>query len=266
MGLAARHRVLTCPSMSAAYKGTLYPAPVPSLIQFVCPQYMDVTREEWDRSRIATCAKSMRHIRSLIARAVIVHPKDDPDAKDAAQYQVQLAWDVMEGSSPHSEVVNRFDGGSQDLSSSDPSNVSTEKLVSSGKITQSRRFATAWLSPSMRQEIGSVSLDPILDVVSRASEAGHVCEEIVSTGTAGARGIGGNVYGCAVRCGRTFTNEQGLRQHIAAMHAPPGTWLCRSCGGDCGTSLARTHHERYCAAAGKYELQKVAMIPIEHML
>ena len=67
----------------------------------------------------------------------------------------------------------------------------------------------------------------------------------------GGRGAGGAVtgpaaYQYAVRCGRCFGSEQGLRQHMAALHAPPGTWLCRSCGGDCGTSQARTHHERYC--------------------
>ncbi len=47
-------------------------------------------------------------------------------------------------------------------------------------------------------------------------------------------------------CGRMFGTEQGLRQHIAAMHAPPGTWLCRICGKDCRTSQARTVHEKAC--------------------
>ncbi len=253
LGLTARHRILTCSHLSAAFKGTLYPAPVPSLIQFLCPQYMDITREEWDRSRMSSCVKSIRHIRSLVGRAVIVHPALEQDdatmTSDIAVNQVQLAWDAMEGMSPYSEV---FDTGGDGLASSDLSlgNASTENLVMSGKITQSRRFATAWLSSSMRQEL-ACSLDNILGAVSHSSaSAGYVCEEIVSSGASGSAG-GGNLYGCAVRCGRIFTNEQGLRQHLAAMHAPPGTWLCRSCGADCGTSLARTYHERYCAAAGK---------------
>jgi len=38
---------------------------------------------------------------------------------------------------------------------------------------------------------------------------------------------------------------------MAALHAPPGTWLCRSCGSDCGTSQARTHHERYCTSTSR---------------
>ncbi len=253
LGLTARHRILTCSHLSAAFKGTLYPAPVPSLIQFLCPQYMDITREEWDRSRISSCVKSIRHIRSLVGRAVIVHPalqQDDANVNfDIAVNQVQLAWDAMEGMSLYSEV---FDNGGDSLASSDLSlgHASTENLVMSGKITQSRRFATAWLSSSMRQEL-ACSLDHILGAVNHSSaSAGYVCEEIVSSGASGSAG-GGNLYGCAVRCGRIFTNEQGLRQHLAAMHAPPGTWLCRSCGADCGTSLARTYHERYCAAAGK---------------
>ena len=255
LGLAARHRIITCSNLSAAYKGTIYPAPVPSLIQFVCPQYMDTTREEWDRSRISTCVKSIRHIRSLVARAVIVHPASSSmEAQVAAQNQVQLASDAMEGVTPFSEVLDN--GGFAD-SSSDVLNASTEILVSSGKITPSRRFATAWLSPAMRHEIASMcSLDPILGAVFHASEStGYVCEEIVSTGTTA--GTAGNIYGCAVRCGRIFTNEQGLRQHLAAMHAPTGTWLCRSCGGDCGTSLARTFHERYCSLAGEITIYSV---------
>lgn len=43
----------------------------------------------------------------------------------------------------------------------------------------------------------------------------------------------------------TITSK-GLRQHHSALHAPPGTWLCRTCGSDCITSQARTHHERSC--------------------
>jgi hypothetical protein len=53
-------------------------------------------------------------------------------------------------------------------------------------------------------------------------------------------------FRCGVRCGRHFGSEPGLRQHVSALHAPPGTWLCRTCGVDCITSQARTHHERSC--------------------
>ena len=60
--------------------------------------------------------------------------------------------------------------------------------------------------------------------------------------------VGLGAYRAAVRCGRSFNSEAGLRQHILASHAPPDTWLCRSCGGDCGTSQARSHHERSCGA------------------
>lgn len=58
--------------------------------------------------------------------------------------------------------------------------------------------------------------------------------------------VGLGAYRAAVRCGRLFNSEAGLRQHILASHAPPDTWLCRNCGEDCGTSQARSHHERSC--------------------
>jgi hypothetical protein len=81
---------------------------------------------------------------------------------------------------------------------------------------------------------------------------GFVCEEIVTASsltTSGANGAvtGPAAYRTAVRCGRPFSNEQSLRQHIVAFHAPAGTWLCRSCGIDCVTSQARAHHERSCS-------------------
>jgi hypothetical protein len=46
-------------------------------------------------------------------------------------------------------------------------------------------------------------------------------------------------------------DESSPMNKASDMHAPPRTWLCRSCGVDCRTSLAWTYHERYCAAAGK---------------
>ena len=66
-----------------------------------------------------------------------------------------------------------------------------------------------------------------------------------------------------VRCGRHFGSEQGLRQHTAAQHAPPGTWLCRTCGSDCITSQARTHHERSCGQPnGKFGLRSVNKVTL----
>jgi len=86
---------------------------------------------------------------------------------------------------------------------------------------------------------------------------GHICEEIttassVSTGATG-QIIGNLAFKLAIRCGKCFGSEQGLRQHHSTHHAPPGTWLCRNCKADCVTSQARTHHERSCgqpSAAG----------------
>eukprot|EP00584_Thalassiosira_punctigera_P018912 CAMPEP_0172570628 /NCGR_PEP_ID=MMETSP1067-20121228/128271_1 /TAXON_ID=265564 ORGANISM="Thalassiosira punctigera, Strain Tpunct2005C2" /NCGR_SAMPLE_ID=MMETSP1067 /ASSEMBLY_ACC=CAM_ASM_000444 /LENGTH=689 /DNA_ID=CAMNT_0013362759 /DNA_START=57 /DNA_END=2126 /DNA_ORIENTATION=- len=103
----------------------------------------------------------------------------------------------------------------------------------------------------MREELGKISLDSILAAVKRVNAMGFVCEELVSASSLTTSGAGGCVVGLsayrpAVRCGRSFSSDQGLRQHIISSHAPPGTWLCRSCGEDCGTSQARTTHERAC--------------------
>ena len=271
IGLTSRHRILLASTLTSTYRGSIYPTPVPTLLSFLIPPFSEVTREEWDRSRVYNCAASMKHYRGLLARSVVTYisPIDDDedvdDVLDDIRYmtQVELAKKAMEGIGIFSPENRKDDGDKSQL-------VSTDQLISSGKFMQSRRFAVAWLTNNLRQEFSRFSLDPILDAIQRAGKAGYVCEEVVvapvtctsigSNTASGSKdqssilnllGSGSGGFKCAIRCGRTFTSEQGLRQHLAALHAPPGTWLCRSCGGDCGTSQARTHHERYCATGGK---------------
>ena len=126
-------------------------------------------------------------------------------------------------------------------------------MITDGKIVQSRRFVASWLHPgsAIRHELGTTSFDPIINVIKSKASSGYVCEEIVISSSLTSGGAGGTTNGpaafkTAVRCDRTFASEQGLKQHIAALHAPPGIWLCHSCGSDCSMSQARTHHERFC--------------------
>lgn len=245
IGLTARHRIITAPAMTMQHRDTLHLAPVAGLMSFLLPQFADVVREEWDRSRIVSDPASMDHVRNLISRSVVVH---SPANGDGNKDLYQLALDAMNGKV--SAMVAHV-GTSQEI----PSVVPDESFVSDGKVSQSRRLALSWLgSPShswLRYELGSTSFQPVLDAMKLSSAHGHVCEEVVTASSTTSSGAGGAVsgtqaYRLAVRCGRSFGSEQGLRQHMAALHAPPGTWLCRTCGGDCGTSQARTHHERSC--------------------
>ena len=262
IGLSARHRILLAPTLHASYRGAHYPAPVPALLSFLVPQFSDAVREEWDRSRIYNDSASMEHVRRLICRSITVHTGagdyDDSESSSSDSSdehgqelndQFRLAMGVMSSSSSHFDDTMH---GAAPI----PRHIPTDDFIAEGKIVQSRRFASAWMrddSP-LRFELGNANLDPILEAVHLRAGSGHVCEEIVTASSTTSSGAGGTVsgpaaYRAAVRCGRTFGSEQGLRQHMAALHAPPGTWLCRTCGSDCGTSQARTHHERTCGTA-----------------
>ena len=257
VGLTARHRVLIASSMHSTYRDVLYSAPVPALLSFLLPQFADVVREEWDRSRIHACEKSMDHVRKLLCRGIVVYTGSD-STKDL----FSLAMSGMAGAEEVTSLCNisRGDESDPDMLGEKIQSVSTDKMISDGKIVQSRRLAATWLrvgSP-IRQELGTIAFGPIVNAFKTRSSTGYVCEEIVTASSITVNGAGGAIagpsaYKTAVRCGRKFGSEQGLRQHIAALHAPPGTWLCRSCAVDCGTSQARTHHERSCAsnATGK---------------
>ena len=140
-----------------------------------------------------------------------------------------------------------------------PEVVPDDVFVADGKINFSRRNALSWLGPResswLRYELGKSQLQHILDSMKISNRHGHFCEEICSASSTTSSGATGQVagtmaYRLAIRCGRHFGSEQGLRQHVSALHAPAGTWLCRTCGNDCITSQARTHHERSCGTPG----------------
>jgi len=285
VGLTARHKILIASSLHSKYRDVTYPAPVPGLLSFLIPQFADVVREEWDRSRIHTCKESMDHVRKLLCRGVCIYTGSNNEALrdmysvvlsamlgtlDLKQFPPSARISIIDsGSDSGSDLddtqtlsafkKSRTDNATSPLIAQVPREISTDEMVSNGKIVQSRRSAASWLrsSSAIRYEIGGASLDYIVNALKARASSGYVCEEVVAASSITSSGAGGVVtgpagYRTAVRCGRTFGSEQGLRQHIAALHAPPGTWLCRSCYIDCGTSQARTHHERSCGtnAAG----------------
>ncbi|KAL3769381.1 hypothetical protein ACHAW5_010500 [Stephanodiscus triporus] len=242
MGLTARHRILLASNMHAKYRGQVYKAPVLGLLTFLAPQLADTIRDDWESSRVIRCKQSMAYIRSLIARLVIVYSGDSVVRGPNNWFEVSLK--ALVGELPQQSLPN-YSAAEEDEG--------LEKLIESKKIVHSHKFAAAWFPPysPIRKEVGRMSLDPILAELKRASATGFICEEICTASSLTIAGAGGCVaglsaYRAAVRCGRSFGSESGLKQHIMSSHAPPGTWLCRSCGGDCGTSQARTQHERSC--------------------
>jgi hypothetical protein len=249
IGLTARHRIVTASTLRVNQRSSADTIPVSGLVNFVAPHFADAVREEWDRSRITTDAASMKHFRKLLTRATVVH---DPESEQQDVYQ--LAIQALQGELP---VADRADDPEV------PDLISDEAFVSDGKVAHSRRSALQWLGSVeeswLRYELGVVSFQHILESMKVSGVYGHMCEEIVTASSTTSSGATGQVtgtlaYRLALRCGRHFGSEQGLRQHHSALHAPPGTWLCRTCGSDCVTSQARTHHERSCGqpTARKY--------------
>ena len=242
LGLTARHRILLASNMHAKYRGQLYKAPVMGLLAFLAPQFADAIKDDWERSRVFSCKQSMAYIRTMIARLIVVYSGDSLVRSPSAL--VMLSSRALDGDLPMLPFSNH---------TSTQEDEGLEKLIKSQKIVHSRKFAVSWFQPfsSIRKEIGVVMLDPILTAIKKGNSRGFVCEEIVTASSLSASGASGSVVGlsayrAATRCGRVFSSEQGLKHHISSAHAPPGTWLCRNCGGDCGTSQARTHHERTC--------------------
>jgi hypothetical protein len=263
IGLTARYRVITASSMFVEQRSSIDLVSVSGLVSLISPQFAEIVREEWDRSRIASDMPCLEHMRKLLTRSMVVHY---PDA-DEDQDMYDLALLALKGRLPSPD---RSDDPSV------PDVIPDEAFVSEGKVTQSRRSSLVWLgslkSSWLRYELGTTSFQHILNAMKVSNVFGHVCQEITTASSTTASGASGQVTGTlafrlAVRCCRHFGSEPGLRQHMSALHAPPGTWLCRTCGGDCITSQARTHHERSCGqpAAGKLKTKKrLHLIVLEH--
>ena len=258
IGLTARHRLVTSSKLRVEHPRN--PAdflPVPSLLSFALPHFADAVKEEWDRSRISNDASSMSHFRKLLTRSVVVHDPNsssivvkaeegEPPPPQSSSSIYDLAMKTLMGEMPESIR-------SKDIPPV-PTEISDDKFIADGKTSSSRRSALQWLGSLedswLRYELGTVSFQHILAAMRISLNFGHICEEITTASSlvTGATGqiIGHLAFKLGVRSGKSFSSEQGLRQHLSTHHAPPGTWLCRICKVDCITSQSRTHHERSC--------------------
>jgi hypothetical protein len=246
IGLTARHRILLASNMHARCHGMVYKAPVASLLSFLAPHLVDTIQEEWDKSKMSQCDRSMTYLRKLIARSVVVYTGKS-NITGPSQDLFSLAVKSLNGEIDSSSHAANFNISSMGSSPDSKKHTSLH-----------RKDAFAWFRPgsAILYELGDSVLDSILAAVKKYNSIGFLCEEIVPASTLTASGANGAVcgpaaYRTAVRCGRQFSNEQSLKQHIAAFHAPAGTWLCNTCGIDCVTSQAKTHHERSCVPDGR---------------
>mmetsp|Transcript_4493 Transcript_4493/g.12972 ORF Transcript_4493/g.12972 Transcript_4493/m.12972 type:complete len:1561 (-) Transcript_4493:211-4893(-) len=271
IGLTAKHRLLT--SSKLRVENPRSPPdllPVAGLLSFVLPHFSDALKEEWDRSRIANDASSMSHFRKLLTRSLVVHDPTNNSISSTDADVVMIKTEDREqppppnnqnnsSSSIYDLAIKTLKGDMpESIRAKDyppvPKEISDDRFIADGKVASSRRSALQWLGPVedswLRYELGTVSFQPILAAMKTSLMYGHICEEIttalsVTTGYAG-QIIGNLAWKLGVRSGKSFGSEQGLRQHLSTHHAPPGTWLCRTCKIGCITSQARTHHERSC--------------------
>jgi len=168
IGLTARHRILIASTMHARYRGQLYKAPVPGLLSFLTPQFTDVIRDDWERCKVYNCKKSMEHIRSLVARSVVVY-FGGPSVGSLSGL-LKLSCASMNGELPEQpgNVANEDD--------------ELDEWVKRQKIVQTRKFAAAWFRPlsTVRKSFGEISLDPIIATVKKSNALGFVCEEVAT--------------------------------------------------------------------------------------
>jgi hypothetical protein len=168
IGLTARHRILVASCMHAKYRGQVYKAPVPGLLTFLTPQFTDVIREDWERCKLYNCKNSMEHIRSLLARSIVVYSGGCSVDKVSDLYELSLA--SMNGELPGQQGSIAHEDDELD------------EWVKRQKIVQTRKFAAAWFRPlsPMRKSFGKLSLDSIIATMKRSNALGFVCQEIVT--------------------------------------------------------------------------------------
>ena len=203
------------------------------LLTFLAPQFAEAIESEWEKSRIFSCKKSMTYFRSMLSRMIVIYSDGKYPTPCTPSDLTALSLKGLNAELPLSTLTNIVE-----------EDEGLDELINSQKISQSRKFAVAWFRPfsSIRKEISIMSLDPILHAVKASNAKGFVCEEIVTTSSMTPAGASGSIVGIsafrpAIRCGRCFSSEQGLKLHLASFHSSPGKWLCRSCGGDCGKSV-----------------------------
>jgi hypothetical protein len=239
IGLTARHRIATASSLAITHAQTKDLLPVSNLLEFLMPQFYAHSKEDWDKSKVWNDSFSMDHFRNLLSRLVVVYC-DTSSARDV----VDLAKDAIFG---RLQATNLAESGLVSPIYTD------EYFIESGKVHS--HSLLRWLGPPytsrLRHAFGKASFQHILDAMKTSSYFGPLCEVVTTASSLTSAGAMGQVSGVAafrlaVRCGRHFGSDLGLRQHLFAQHAPCRTWTCRTCSMDCITSQTRTQHEKQC--------------------
>jgi len=216
VGLSCRHRIVTSATMCVK------PPSFEQWVRFLAPHLRAAVAEEWER------CKTLYYLEGPVAQQIVVY---NPQAQGSLYEQARLS--LRTPHDPLPETVGRH--------------VPDDEFIAAGKISASKRWTLQWLGSGMRYQLGQLRLEPVLDLLKFSNHHGHYCTQVTTASSHPAGIVTGNMaWKFAVPCGRHFGSEAALRQHIAAYHALPGTWLCRVCGEDCGTLQARTFHERAC--------------------
>jgi hypothetical protein len=247
IGLTARHRIATGSTFACSNDQSTQLIPVSNLLEFLLPQFFTDIKEEWDKSKIWNDMISMDYYRKLLSRLIVVY-SDNSSAQD----MLCLAQNALVGKLLSSD---RSNDPPVPLVYTDDDFISGGKALLRPMIRWLGLPQTSWL----RYALGKANLQHILDSMKVSTFFGPFCEQTTTSSSLTSAGATGQISGAAafrlaVRCGRHFGSELGLRQHLSAQHAPFGTWLCRTCSADCVTSQARTYHEKSCGQTRKGRL------------
>lgn len=239
IGLTARHRIATGSTLVLANEQSTEFIPVANLMEFLTPQFYHDIKDDWDKSKASNDTITLDHFRKLLSQLITVYCDVSPEPAMPI-----LAENALFGALDH---LDRTDDNEV------PILYTWDDFIESGKALQ--RSVLRWLGPPqtswIRYALGKANFQHILDAMKISQYFGPQCEVITTSSSLTSAGATGQVSGVAafrlaVRCGRHFGSEVGLRQHLLAQHAPSGTWKCRKCSIDCITSQTRTHHEKLC--------------------
>jgi hypothetical protein len=239
IGLTAKHRIATGSTMAISNEQSTDCVPVSNLLEFLTPQFFSDIKDDWDKSKASSDAITSDHFRKLLSRFIAVYYDKSPIPEMAVLSESAIFGTLESPDRTNEKIV--------------PTMYTWDDFIESGKALQ--RSVLRWLGPSqtswIRYALGKANLEYIVDSMKLSQYFGPLCEVITTSSSLTAAGATGQVSGVAafrlaVRCGRHFGSELGLRQHLQGQHAPSGTWKCRKCAIDCITSQTRTHHEKLC--------------------
>ena len=239
IGLTAKHRIATGSTLTLSTEQATDFVPVSNLLEFLTPQFFSDIKDDWDKSKAANDTITLDHFRKLLSRFISVYCDKSPLPAMSVLSENALFGALESPDRTGEHIV--------------PTLYTWDDFIESGKALQ--RSVLRWLGPPqtswIRYALGKMNFQHIMDAMKVSQYFGPLCEVITTSSSLTSAGATGQVSGVAafrlaVRCGRHFGSDLGLRQHLLAQHAPSGTWKCRTCSIDCVTSQTRTHHEKLC--------------------